>query len=214
SLEMVDKINDVWVSDEDIVDYDKLISSKDWERMNEDFGNIGYKEGILEGKDITIQEGFNKGYAEGASVGKEIGRLRGLLNTLLEYYTPLLNSTNVNDSNIVLPAHSIIDRLKSLENDLANLTVEKIFTKNYFKATLSTDSMCSCREKSDSTMENCCKNSNMDDFEMSNVGSESESCLLFQQSVSQANSPEQVLAEYREKVKTLLAEIGFNVNSI
>ncbi|CAG8624132.1 7482_t:CDS:1, partial [Dentiscutata heterogama] len=116
--------------------------------------------------------------------------------------------------NIIPPAHSTIDRLKSLENDLANLTVEKIFTKNYFKATLSTDSTCSCREKSDSTMENSCKNSNIDDFGTSNAGSESESCMLFQQSVSHANSPEQVLAEYREKVKTLLAEIGFNVNSI
>ncbi|RIB10294.1 hypothetical protein C2G38_2146145 [Gigaspora rosea] len=120
--------------------------------MNEDFGNIGYKEGILEGKDITIQEGFNKG-------------------------------------------------LKSLENDLANLTVEKNFTKSYFKATLLTDSTCSCSEKSDSTMENCCKNNNMDDLEVSNVGNESESCLSSQQSVLQAKSPEQILAEYREKVK-------------
>ncbi|KAF0492721.1 hypothetical protein F8M41_021567 [Gigaspora margarita] len=211
---MVDKINDVWVSDEEIVDYDRLISSKNWERMNEDFGNIGYKEGILEGKDITIQEGFNKGYAEGARVGKEIGRLRGLLNTLLEYYTPLLNSTNVDDSNIILPTQSTIDRLKSLENDLANLTIEKIFTKSYFKATLLTDSTCSCREKSDSTMESCCKNNNMDDLEVSNIDNESESCLSSQQSVLQANSPEQILAEYREKVKTLLAEFGFSINSI
>ncbi|RIB23375.1 hypothetical protein C2G38_864227 [Gigaspora rosea] len=206
---MVDKINDVWASDEEIVDYDRLISSKNWERMNEDFGNIGYKEGILEGKDITIQEGFNKGYAEGARVGKELGRLRGLLNTLLEYYTPLLNSTNVDDSNIILPTQSTIDRLKSLENDLANLTVEKIFTKNYFKATLLTDSTCSCSEKSD---ESCCKNNNMDDLEVSTVGNESESSS--QQSVLQANSPEHILAEYREKVKTLLAEFGFNINSI
>ncbi|CAG8557136.1 4982_t:CDS:2, partial [Gigaspora rosea] len=174
-----------------IVDYDRLISSKNWERMNEDFGNIGYKEGILEGKDITIQEGFNKGYVEELVLEKK----------LVEYYKPLLNSTNVDDSNIILPTQSTIDRLKSLENDLANLTVEKNFTKSYFKATLLTDSTCSCSEKSDSTMENCCKNNNMDDLEVSNVGNESESCLSSQQSVLQAKSPEQILAEYREKVK-------------
>ncbi|CAG8545391.1 22198_t:CDS:2 [Cetraspora pellucida] len=228
TLAMVDQINDVWISDEEISKYDKLISSKDWERMNEDFGNvsslpcpciwrmtrkttIGYKEGIIEGKDITIQEGFNKGYAEGASVGKEIGRLRGLLNTLLEYYTPLLSNTNVDESNIILPTQSTIDRLKSLESDLANLTVEKFFTKNYFKETSSTDSICSLCEKSESTIENCCKN-NMNDFEMSNVSHESEGCLLSQQPLSQVNSPRQILAEYCEKVKALLAELGFNIN--
>ncbi|CAG8472321.1 29642_t:CDS:2 [Racocetra persica] len=210
---MVDQINDVWVSDEETSKYDRLISSKDWERMNEDFGNIGYKEGIIEGKDITIQEGFNKGYAEGANVGKEIGRLRGLLNTLLEYYTPLLNNTNVDESNIILPTQSTLDKLKSLESDLANLPVEKFFTKNYFKATLSTDSTCSCCEKSDSKMKDCCKNNNnMNDIQISNVGNESESCSLSQQSLSQMNSPEQILEEYREKVKALLTELEFNID--
>ncbi|CAG8766436.1 16667_t:CDS:2, partial [Racocetra fulgida] len=161
---------------------------------------IGYKEGIVEGKDITIQEGFNKGYAEGANVGKEIGRLR-------EYYTPLLNNTNVDESNIILPTQSTLDKLKSLESELANLPVEKFFTKNYFKATLSTDSTCSCCEKSDSTMEDCCKNNNN-----MNDRNESESCLLSQQSLSQMNSPEQILEEYREKVKALLTELEFNIN--
>ncbi|CAG8435020.1 7257_t:CDS:2 [Diversispora eburnea] len=90
---MDDKFNDIWeMSDEEgNLNYDNIISSKEWNRMNENFGNLGYKEGIIEGKDTTIQKGFDKGYIDGARIGKEI------------------------------------------ENELANLSVEKIFTKEYFK---------------------------------------------------------------------------------
>ncbi|CAJ0755501.1 23555_t:CDS:2 [Entrophospora sp. SA101] len=45
---MVDT-EDVWVSDEDDIIFEKKVSSKEWERLNENFGNVGYKEGIVEG---------------------------------------------------------------------------------------------------------------------------------------------------------------------
>ncbi|CAG8742717.1 16078_t:CDS:2, partial [Funneliformis caledonium] len=76
---MLSESDDVWASDEEISEYDRIMSLKEWERMNENFGNVGYKEGILEGKDVTIQDGFNDGYVEGVNLGMEFGRLRGLL---------------------------------------------------------------------------------------------------------------------------------------
>jgi Essential protein Yae1, N terminal len=38
----------------------------------------GYKDGIVAGKDVTIQEGFNKGYKEGVALGRQLGKLRGV----------------------------------------------------------------------------------------------------------------------------------------
>lgn len=39
----------------------------------------GYRDGILEGKDIALQGGFNRGYEEGCRAGREMGRLRGMI---------------------------------------------------------------------------------------------------------------------------------------
>ncbi|CAJ0769697.1 10901_t:CDS:2, partial [Entrophospora sp. SA101] len=120
---MVDT-EDVWVSDEDDIIFEKKVSSKEWERLNENFGNVGYKEGIVEGKDMTIQEGFDKGYSEGFNVGKELGRLRGLLNTLIV----IQNKKKITENN------PLLEELKNLEKELANLTFDKIFTKEYFES--------------------------------------------------------------------------------
>ncbi|RHZ45484.1 hypothetical protein Glove_673g29 [Diversispora epigaea] len=155
---MDDKFSDIWeMSDEEEnSNYDNIISSKEWNRMNENFGNLGYKEGIIEGKDITIQKGFDKGYIDGARIGKEIGRLRGILNTLLEFHT-LMNKSDKGDNDnkdnedneddedddkdnkddkdsiSLISDKSMLEKIKSLENELANLSVEKIFTKEYFQ---------------------------------------------------------------------------------
>jgi hypothetical protein len=32
--------DDVWASDEDTSEYDKIMSLKEWDRMNENFGNV------------------------------------------------------------------------------------------------------------------------------------------------------------------------------
>ncbi len=37
---MLSKDDDVWASDEDTSEYDKIISLKEWKRMNENFGNV------------------------------------------------------------------------------------------------------------------------------------------------------------------------------
>ncbi|CAI2166678.1 12708_t:CDS:2 [Funneliformis geosporum] len=209
---MLSEGDDVWASDEDISEYDRIMSLKEWERMNENFGNFGYKEGILEGKDVTIQDGFNNGYVEGVNLGMEFGRLRGLLNTLLELYTPLMNEENNDKLKIQnLPNRSTFDRLKLLENDLYNLTAEKVFTKDYLRNIVSSQNdKCSCMSDTTNTVkDNCCRNitsENKDEGKrINNLGDNIKS----NQSLT-----EKLLNDYREKVDELLEELGFDKSSV
>lgn len=39
----------------------------------------GYKEGIVEGKEVNMQRGFDRGYVEGLAIGKDIGKLKGVI---------------------------------------------------------------------------------------------------------------------------------------
>ncbi|KAG9284201.1 hypothetical protein G9A89_002862 [Geosiphon pyriformis] len=138
-------ISDIWeISDDDEtkdVFYDKKIASREWERMNEAFGNLGYKDGILEGKETTLQRGFDIGYMEGMIIGKELGRIRGVCNTILEFYTSkkkLATETDTTQSPSMLnPDSQLLVRLRSLERDLAKITYDDLFTKQHFEQTKS-----------------------------------------------------------------------------
>ncbi|KAI8983496.1 hypothetical protein BDB01DRAFT_843231 [Pilobolus umbonatus] len=78
ATEPANSIDDIWeLSDnEDETTYDRNIAEKEWERLQEDHGNSGYKEGVVEGKEVNMQRGFDKGYIEGLHIGKAIGKLR------------------------------------------------------------------------------------------------------------------------------------------
>ncbi|CAG8444662.1 11730_t:CDS:2 [Acaulospora morrowiae] len=217
---MVDKISDVWAisDDEDNnSNYEKVISSKEWERMNENFGNMGYRDGIIEGKDVTIQKGFDRGYSEGVVIGKEIGRMRGILNTILEFYSPLVNHSDVNDEDIkdipLLPDKSLLDRVIYLENELACLTVDKVFTKEHFQSTITskgdpceventtitgTESMCSCKENIGS--DDCCRRQKGDNLKCQSS-----------QHPKRAKNSEQILKGYHDEVNKILNELGFAI---
>lgn len=39
----------------------------------------GYKIGIVEGKEVNMQKGFDEGYKDGLSIGKAVGKLRGVV---------------------------------------------------------------------------------------------------------------------------------------
>ncbi|KAF8333436.1 uncharacterized protein EI90DRAFT_2994337 [Cantharellus anzutake] len=59
---------------------------KEWDQLEESFINAGYREGITDGKEAALQEGFDQGYAlHGVPIGREIGRLRGLASALLVF---------------------------------------------------------------------------------------------------------------------------------
>ncbi|CAG8525625.1 12537_t:CDS:2 [Ambispora leptoticha] len=126
-------LSDVWASDEEenITTYDKKIAEREWGRMNEIYGNVGYKDGIEEGKENTLQRGFDDGYVEGARFGIEFGRLRGVCSTILESISRDIDvDQGCTTSNNL--DHSLIAQLRTLMNDLAKLTYDDVFTKDYF----------------------------------------------------------------------------------
>jgi hypothetical protein len=48
---------------------------------------IGYREGITNGKELSLQEGFNAGFAQiGAPLGRRVGTLRGIINALGHFF--------------------------------------------------------------------------------------------------------------------------------
>ncbi|KAI8341238.1 hypothetical protein BC941DRAFT_416297 [Chlamydoabsidia padenii] len=111
--------DDIWASSGD-EDYDQVIAEKEWLRMQENHGNDGYKEGIIEGKEVCMQKGFDQGYIEGLAIGKELGALRGKLSTYLTFYKQ------------VEPNTTIANQLEALFNELDKVDVQHIFSTTYF----------------------------------------------------------------------------------
>ncbi|KAF8957670.1 hypothetical protein BGZ46_002104 [Entomortierella lignicola] len=163
---------DIW-GDEDEISYDRAIAEKDWSRMNETFGNSGYREGIEEGKEGTLQEGFNQGWSEGVHYGYELGRLRGLISPLIEYLKststwPPNNNNNGSDNqlNKIQDKEAWINKANKLVRELIDLDIDNVFDKAFFddkshtSKTLSTDSTKSgcCGGSSSLNNDSCCKN--------------------------------------------------------
>ncbi|KAH9959784.1 hypothetical protein BC827DRAFT_1268552 [Russula dissimulans] len=60
----------------------------EWAKLSSNFQNAGYRDGITEGKEAALQEGFDAGFAQaGAPRGRELGLLRGLAGALLLHLT-------------------------------------------------------------------------------------------------------------------------------
>ncbi|KAK3235659.1 hypothetical protein CYMTET_54155 [Cymbomonas tetramitiformis] len=68
--------DDVWGSGSD----DEL--EREWVTRQAVHFNSGYREGLDEGKKVTLQKGFNAGFKEGERGGHEWGQRRGAISTL------------------------------------------------------------------------------------------------------------------------------------
>ncbi|KAK4767806.1 hypothetical protein SAY87_002947 [Trapa incisa] len=79
---------DVWEEDECLWDdsEDRLDSSTDlereWQRRRDRFFTIGYRDGLIAGKEASAQEGFNLGYKFSVPVGYNWGIVRGVTSAL------------------------------------------------------------------------------------------------------------------------------------
>ncbi|KAG8834485.1 hypothetical protein FRC17_008541 [Serendipita sp. 399] len=52
--------------------------------MQDEFTNVGYREGITKGKEDALQEGFDNGFAGvGVPIGRRLGVMRGIVAGLL-----------------------------------------------------------------------------------------------------------------------------------
>ncbi|KAM3358203.1 hypothetical protein P3S68_021134 [Capsicum galapagoense] len=75
---------DLWSDDGDLCDdsTDKLDKTseidREWQRWHDQFHTIGYREGLMAGKEASAQEGFNVGFRDSVYVGYNWGLARGI----------------------------------------------------------------------------------------------------------------------------------------
>ncbi|KAJ2956219.1 hypothetical protein NQZ79_g7902 [Umbelopsis isabellina] len=190
--------DDIWASDseQDQLSYDQQIAEREWNKMNEVHGNEGYKDGIVAGKDITIQEGFNRGYKEGVALGRQFGKLRGTVSTLIVYYTQL-------QKDVIDPA--LMEKLTHLNKELTAVGIEDLFTKEYFRDSeqgveaKSSDPCCgqgSCGETRAEAKSGCCQTS--------------ASCASSDTKSIDATT---VVNNYQKRVDDILAQIPLSLRS-
>lgn len=55
---------------------------REWQRRKKQFHSIGYRDGLLAGKEASAQEGFNVGFKESVLVGYDWGLVRGVTGAL------------------------------------------------------------------------------------------------------------------------------------
>ncbi|KAF8517422.1 hypothetical protein BU17DRAFT_66983 [Hysterangium stoloniferum] len=100
------------------------VPSQEWAKLDADFTNAGYREGITAGKESALQEGFDEGFATiGAPLGREIGMLRGAANAAMGY----LSSTAAADVEVKPGVDDRLqaqgEELKIIINDLSRLSL-------------------------------------------------------------------------------------------
>lgn len=76
--------NDVWNESDD--EFEKTIAEKSWKQMQNKMGIIGYKNGISQGKELYLQNGFDEGFKLASFIGLELGKMQGVLSSLIAYY--------------------------------------------------------------------------------------------------------------------------------
>ena len=110
-------------------------------RLRQIHATAGYREGISTSKSESLQLGFDEGYSLGATFGSRIGYLLGVLNGLTAAYRkhevkrPAGNaedsSSLVNESGVSTDEN--LRLLQMLEAARMDLSVERIFSKQYWK---------------------------------------------------------------------------------
>ncbi|MFS7973637.1 putative essential protein Yae1 [Helianthus anomalus] len=73
----VDGEDEEWCGDDPSSDLDR-----EWQRRKNQFHTIGYRDGLLAGKEASAQQGFNIGFKESVLVGFNLGLVRGVTGAL------------------------------------------------------------------------------------------------------------------------------------
>ncbi|XP_038891531.1 protein YAE1-like [Benincasa hispida] len=55
---------------------------REWQRRHHQFHTIGYRDGVIAGKEAAAQEGFNVGFKQSVSIGYKFGLVRGVSSVL------------------------------------------------------------------------------------------------------------------------------------
>ncbi|KAL8149941.1 hypothetical protein AgCh_006810 [Apium graveolens] len=105
---------------------------REWQRRRDQFHTIGYRDGLMAGKEASAQEGFNTGFSESVFVGYKWGLVRGVSSALAclpdEVKKRLVESEEQRNKFIHLHDSvnglSTSDALKLFHDDMSN-SVEK-----------------------------------------------------------------------------------------
>ncbi|XP_068640572.1 uncharacterized protein [Aristolochia californica] len=78
---------DIWCEDGSVDDGSHHVLGqsdldREWERRHNQFHTIGYRDGLLSGKEKSAQEGFNMGFKQSVLAGYNWGLVRGVTSTL------------------------------------------------------------------------------------------------------------------------------------
>ncbi|KAF9236518.1 hypothetical protein BU15DRAFT_49926 [Melanogaster broomeanus] len=94
----------------------------DWTKISTEFTNSGYREGIIAGKEASLQEGFDAGFADvGVAIGRELGNLRGVASAIVSF----LSSQSLGESPELDEARNISSNLLSIRfSDVAPRDLE------------------------------------------------------------------------------------------
>ncbi|XP_042006996.1 uncharacterized protein LOC121755701 isoform X2 [Salvia splendens] len=81
--------DDLWYDDdscEDSVEKSSkaLDMDREWNRRHDQFHTLGYRDGLIAGKETALQEGFNIGFKDSVLTGYNWGRVRGISSALKE----------------------------------------------------------------------------------------------------------------------------------
>ncbi|TPX35949.1 hypothetical protein SmJEL517_g01704 [Synchytrium microbalum] len=117
---------DVWADESTLDDasYDRVMADRSWNRMHQQHGVIGYKEGKSEGREKGLQAGFDQGLKRGVALGVCVGRAGGIISTLQTYNTHKASPSEKLSGDIS-------SKLEALKQEYDDLTVDKVFTARY-----------------------------------------------------------------------------------
>ncbi|KAL1362240.1 uncharacterized protein [Arachis hypogaea] len=69
--------DDLWGDSDDKLDKSSDLD-REWQRRHDEFHTIGYREGLIAGKEASSQEGFNIGFKQSVLAGYSWGAVRGV----------------------------------------------------------------------------------------------------------------------------------------
>jgi hypothetical protein len=73
-------MEEVWHDEDDVTDVQLL--NREWQARHTLYTNQGIRQGMDEGGNNSVQQGFMAGFCSALSTGKRIGRLHGYLDAM------------------------------------------------------------------------------------------------------------------------------------
>ncbi|WFD44800.1 hypothetical protein MPSI1_003471 [Malassezia psittaci] len=115
-------MDDDWLASDDeehYVEHHRLMEQRDRKKMESQFFNIGYTEGLEQGKLAHLQRGFDHGYnTVGMQVGRSFGQIRGSAHSLMHILAKRLSKASHRSS-----SHTS-EELKKLMSEVQSFCAE------------------------------------------------------------------------------------------